>query len=231
MKRSQITILLIVIVSVLVISIIYFITNSTVTEIKAEKSAEKVLSRNLDVSQIQSFGNNCIDSIINFNLQNYHNSNITVSDSENISLYFNINLTADIDNKLTNCLDFSSFEIQGYEINQDTISPNLNINPLDVQTTVDTKIDIVKKDESAKIEEFSSKINSPLGLFMISSQLILDDFTPPIQLNFDKSPNCVFYRVLDRVNISGVDNTFTVIRTNQNITFDVINGNFIGTCP
>jgi len=102
-----------------------------------------------------------------------------------------------IDTEFVNCLNFNSFEGDGYEItNEGSISTDVVINKNDISIQVKTPLIVKKEDSETEIKDFV--VNLPIRLNHVYS--IADDLIEDVKLNgqdpenvYDLSSNCDNY--------------------------------------
>ncbi len=82
-----------------------------------------------------------------------------------------------ISDRIENCLDFETFENQGYDIQTDEISASFNIKEGYVDVELDFPLIISKGDFSTEISEFKVRVDSNLKGILDLSGIILEDYS------------------------------------------------------
>jgi hypothetical protein len=229
-NKSQIGIILVLIVVLIIGISIFLFLNSAVKEKKIEKNTAKVIDSGLDMKQIETFMESCVEKIIGDKLGEIYSIEHSFGKYTNITGLLAAQLLDEIkSDKFNDCKDFSTFENIGYTFEiPNSINAEIDVNLYDIVIKVDDYKVIAKyKKSSGVINGLQVRVREGLGLTINGSQKIMNDAYDNM-LNLNTEDDCKAYKKGNIFNISiektGVNNgvlvNVTHIKSEKSLVFN-----------
>ncbi len=181
MKKSQITLILIIGGILVVTFLVFQMSFSGAKETRAIASVKKAIDSGLDIDTIQRFGDKCVGEEIRKIIENQKTSlmQFAIDGSEYnkgnlVYLYETAIFKPKLNDSINTCFNKEIFEARGYdfEIEVQNIR-DLKINREDISAIIDYHIIAKYKNQSGVIETFSNKYYTNFSRLLNSSISIL----------------------------------------------------------